>query len=32
MPAFIDLVGQKFGRWTVLERAPNKGKSVYWVC
>ena len=28
----IDLTGQKFGRWTVLERAPSKGKTSYWKC
>lgn len=32
MPAFIDLTGQKFGRWTVLEKAPSKNKAVYWIC
>lgn len=32
MPTLIDLTGKKFGRWTVLKRAPNKGKSVYWTC
>ena len=32
MAKFIDLTGQKFNRWTVLERAENKGKVVYWKC
>lgn len=32
MPKLIDLTGQKFNRWTVLERAENKGKAVYWKC
>lgn len=27
-----DLTGQRFGRWTVLYRVPNKGKSVMWRC
>lgn len=29
---FEDLTGLRFGRWTVMERAPNRGKRVYWVC
>lgn len=28
----IDHTGQKFGNWTVLKRAPNKGMRVEWVC
>ena len=32
MPKLIDLTGQKFGRWTVLQRVPNHGKAVYWLC
>lgn len=28
----IDLTGQTFGRWTVLERAENRGNQPYWVC
>ena len=32
MPNFIDRTGQKFGRWTVISRAPNKGKKVMWNC
>lgn len=32
MPKFIDLTGQKFNRWTVIERAENQGKSVCWLC
>ena len=32
MAKFIDLTGQKFNRWTVLERAEYKGKVVYWKC
>ena len=27
-----DLVGQKFGRLTVVERAPNKGSKAAWKC
>lgn len=32
MPAFLDLTGQTFGRWTVIERAPNRGRHVCWLC
>lgn len=32
MSQLINLVGQKFGSLTVLERAPNKNKQVYWTC
>lgn len=32
MGNFIDLTGQKFGRLTVIERAPNKGKQTMWRC
>ena len=32
MPKLIDLTGQKFGRWTVLERAFNGKREVYWLC
>ena len=32
MGAFIDLVGQKFGRLTVIERAENKNGRVAWIC
>lgn len=30
----IDLTGQRFGRWTVLEKAPSRpmGSGAYWVC
>ncbi len=27
-----DLTGDTFGRWRVLRRAPNRGKSVMWHC
>ena len=32
MGKFIDLTGQKINRWTVIERAENRGKAVYWKC
>ncbi len=32
MGKFIDLTGQKFGRLTVIERRPNRGKSTMWRC
>lgn len=32
MSNLIDLTGQKFGRLTVLKRAENRGKRVYWLC
>lgn len=28
----IDLTGQKFGKLTVIERADNRGRHVYWKC
>jgi hypothetical protein len=27
-----DLTGQRFGRWLVLERAPNHGPKTMWLC
>lgn len=27
-----DLTGERFGKWSVIERAPNKGKAVMWRC
>ena len=30
--AFKDLIEQKFGKWTVLERAPNKNSQSQWLC
>ena len=30
MPAFVDRRGHQFGRLTVLDRAPNRGRRVYW--
>lgn len=33
MPAFIDLTGQRFGRWLVLGRTPNdKSNNTMWYC
>ena len=32
MGKFIDLTGMQFGKWTVLERAPNRGTTTYWRC
>lgn len=32
MSTLIDLTGMKFGEWTVLERAENRGGAVAWKC
>ena len=32
MPKFEDLTGQKFGRLTVIKRAPNKNGRTAWYC
>src|SRR4051812_28111249 len=33
MPAFIDLKGQKFGRWTVICKAgPSPRNQIRWLC
>ena len=32
MGKFIDLTGQKFGKWTVIKRAENIGRYVGWLC
>ena len=32
MAKFIDLTGQKFGRLTVIERAPNVSSGAAWLC
>lgn len=32
MPKSIDLTGLKFGRITVLTKAPNQGKRTFWLC
>lgn len=29
---FIDITGQKFGRWTALSLAPKRGRRTYWLC
>lgn len=31
-PLEVDLTGQRMGRLTVLERGPNQGRKVMWVC
>lgn len=28
----INLLGQKFGKWTVIGEAPSRGKRSYWLC
>ncbi len=28
----VDLTGKTFGEWTVLGRAKNRGKLLYWTC
>ena len=28
----LDLVGEVFGEWVVMSKAPNKGKKKYWTC
>jgi len=32
MGKLIDLTGQKFGQWTVLQKAESKNKITYWLC
>lgn len=32
MGIFIDLTGQRFGRWLVVERAKNRKTTAYWKC
>lgn len=32
MPAKLNLIGEKYGRLTVIEQAPNKGKRTQWKC
>ncbi len=32
MPKFIDITGRRYGSLTVLNRAPNNGKRVIWMC
>ena len=32
MPSLIDLTGKKFGKLTVLEKAPSRNRKVYWKC
>ncbi len=32
MPTKLNLIGQKFGKLTVIEAAPNRGGRTYWLC
>lgn len=32
MPKFIDLTGQKYGRLTIIDRAPNTSQGTTWNC
>ena len=32
MAKLIDLTGQHFGRWTVIEKAESRNRTVYWKC
>lgn len=32
MPEFLDLTGERYGRLTVIERAPNKHGRTAWLC
>lgn len=32
MATLKDLTGQRFGKWFVIQRAPNRGKAVMWEC
>lgn len=32
MPAFIDLTGQRFGRWTVCEMTGKRNGKIIWLC
>ena len=32
MGKFIDLTGQRFGRWTVIKRLPSFGYTTIWLC
>lgn len=32
MVKFLDLSGQKFGRWTARKRGPNRAGQVHWIC
>lgn len=29
---FIDITGKRFGKWTVVDRAPSRGDHSYWNC
>lgn len=32
MPAALNLIGQKYGKLTVLEKAPNHKSRTAWLC
>ena len=32
MPKLVDLTGQRFGKLTVLKKAPSRNGKVYWLC
>lgn len=32
MGKFIDLTGQVFGKWTVIQKGENKNNQIYWLC
>lgn len=32
MAKLINLAGQRFGKWTVIEKANRKGNCAYWIC
>ena len=32
MGSFVDLTGQRLGRWVVMSRAPNAGRHTKWLC
>lgn len=32
MPKKLNLIGQRFGRLTVIEEAPNQGRYTQWKC
>lgn len=32
MRKLVDLTGKRFGKWTVIERAKNRGSQTYWKC
>lgn len=32
MASFVDHLGKQFGKWTVLRRGKNRGRTVFWEC